>query len=122
MVCDMIKTYRGSKTYPVGADILFTYCLGAVRAIGAEIESSDRELGIVHANYYLTSVFFVGQVGISMRVTQNGDSTAEVAIETYITYPNLMRLPPARKAWEVAQKIITKVSDAVALAESGKRS
>jgi hypothetical protein len=119
-VVNVIKTYRESKTYTVNADTLFSYCLGAVRAVGAEIESSDRELGIVHANDYLTSVIFVGHVGISMLITRNGETTAEVAIETYITYPSTMRLSPAGKAREVAQRILMQVSDVVALAEAEK--
>lgn len=117
----MIKTHQESKTYPVNAEALFAYCQDAVRAIGAEIERSDRDLGILHGKYYLTSAIFVGHVGISLIITPHEATTAEVAIETYITYPSTMRLPPAGKACEVAQRILTKVGDAVAVAESEKR-
>ncbi|MGA3057505.1 MAG: hypothetical protein ABSE70_05635 [Candidatus Limnocylindrales bacterium] len=120
------ETYQDSRAYPASASDLFSYFLGAIKAVGAETDRSDRELGIVEAHYSLKGPFcspysFFGQVRISVFITSNGNDAAEVVIKTYVIYSPLACFRPAAgKAEEVAVRILSRVGDAVALAELGR--
>ncbi len=115
----MLDTYRETKTYPLGADEVFALCLDAARDIGAEIEGHDAHLGILDADYRpRAGLLFSGRVHIHVAVACTGKGRSEVTVEAYAAYPAHSRWRPVGKPREVAERFISRVGDAVCLAES----
>jgi hypothetical protein len=113
-----IFKHRESRTFSTLAPVLFSYCVDALSAIGAQIEKQDLELGIVEATDCLQGWLAPDRVGILITIAQKPEGTAELEIETWMV-PRRSN----RESWlgadqpeKVSQRILTRVADASAIA------
>ena len=111
-------SYQETKVYSKDADKVFLFCRSAIRDVGAEIESYDEQLGLIHANYYLRiGVAFSGNIHIYVVVTPLQNNQAQITIESYAVYSSSSRSSPLGKPKEVIYRILSRVGDAVHQAE-----
>ncbi len=117
----MSNTYRASKVYRASAPEVYAYCLSSLRTIGAEIERSDPELGLIHANYLVNvPLVHASRLSLYILIAPQHEQHCELTIETFGMVNQLDRSRPLHKPREVAQQVLSRIGDAVARAERGR--
>ena len=113
--------YQETKMYSQNVDRIFSFCQDALRDIDAEVESYDKQLGLIHANYHLIiGIAFSGSIHIYIVITPLQNHQTQIAIESYATYPSSSRFKPLGKSKEVTYRILSRIGDAVYQAENQK--
>lgn len=113
-----IFKHQESRTFATQAPDLFSYCVDALSAIGAQIEKQDRELGIVEATDYLQGWLAPDRIGILITIAQKPGEAAELEMETWMVprRSSQSHWLGAELPEKVAQRILTRVEDASAIA------
>jgi hypothetical protein len=90
------------------------YCLSSLRAIGAEIERSDLELGVLHANYLVNvPLVHASRLSLSILIAPQNEQHCELTIEMFGLVNQLDRSRPLHKPRTVAQQVLSRIGDAV---------
>ncbi|CAG0930338.1 hypothetical protein TFLX_01667 [Thermoflexales bacterium] len=110
----MTDPYHTSQIYPASAPEVFAHCLDCLRTIGAKIERSDPELGLIQADYLVNlPLVHASHVSLYLLIVPQDEQRCELTIETFGMINQLDRSRPLHKPREVAQQVLSRVGDTV---------